>query len=318
MDNLAQVWKNEGFSTTAVSIIMASWSKNTAEQYNSCLKNWIKFAEDTNCGLTPTPTSLCNFLAYINEKGRSFSTIASHKAAITTFFDNLCGSQLSADPTLKRFMKGLFRKNPSKARYSSTWDVGTVLSYLEELGPNQCLGIRMLTLKLAFLLSICSPRRVSEIASLSLASVQKQPEKWTFFLDYRNKNRTNGPPHSAVYETFYENSLLCPVKCLVDYLNKTKEKRGNEQRLLLSYVTFKPVSPSTVARWVKEVLSMAGIPMKFTAHSTRSASTSKALKSGASLKIIMKAACWSEKSQTFQQFYCRSDEPTFQSRVLSR
>ncbi|KAL6737437.1 hypothetical protein Aduo_011080 [Ancylostoma duodenale] len=73
MENLAKIWRREGYSNEAVGIIMASWSKNTQDQYNTCLINWVKFARDTCYDLTPTPTSLCNYLAYLHGKPALFA-----------------------------------------------------------------------------------------------------------------------------------------------------------------------------------------------------------------------------------------------------
>ena len=59
----------------------------------------------------------------------------------------------------------------------------------------------------------------------------------------------------------------------------------------------------TVERWIKCVLTNAGNDTnQFGAHSTRSASTSAAEKSGLDMATIIKAAGWSNAS-TFALFY---------------
>ena len=298
---------------------MASWSENTKRQYNSSLKAWHLFSRSEKINLVPSELSLCNFLAHLQGKGLSYSTIASHRASVGGFFDNFTKGNLSSSNIVTRFMKGLFRRNPPKPKYSSTWEVAKVLDYITTLGPNATLSLRDLTLKLVFLLAICSPRRVSEIRAFSLDSLQRESDRWTFFLNYRNKNRSSGPAHRAQYESFLSNPILCPVQCLVDYIRATADNRTS-QSLLLSYKTFKPVTTATIGRWVKLVLQLAGIEGHFSAHSTRSASTSSAFKAGASLSDILQAACWSKKGSTFEKFYHKDIVPptTFQSHVLSR
>ena len=60
---------------------------------------------------------------------------------------------------------------------------------------------------------------------------------------------------------------------------------------------------STISGWLKNVPKKAGIDISTVkAHSTRSASTSKADLSGAPIEEILKQDCWSNKS-TWQQFY---------------
>ena len=80
--------------------------------------------------------------------------------------------------------------------------------------------------------------------------------------------------------------------------------RYEKTRLLLSYVKpYNAVSKDTLARWVKTVLSRAGIDItKFSAHSTRSASTSAAKIRGVPLEIIMNRAGWCRPS-TFAKYY---------------
>ena len=74
--------------------------------------------------------------------------------------------------------------------------------------------------------------------------------------------------------------------------------------LLLCYR--KPHGPATkdiLTRWIRSVLKLSGVDMDtFTAHSCRSASTSKALSSRVALDVILKAGQWSADS-TFYQFY---------------
>ena len=67
---------------------------------------------------------------------------------------------------------------------------------------------------------------------------------------------------------------------------------GNSEELNLSYpYPFKPINSQSVARYIKLFLTMAGIDIiVFTAHSIRSASTSKAKNIGLSIKDIQKTA----------------------------
>ena len=102
---------------------------------------------------------------------------------------------------------------------------------------------------------------------------------------------------------------LCFVKYLKHYEKVTKNLRQKAENtpnlLFISYVKpHKPVRSVTIARWVKTVLSLAGIDGVFTAHSTRGASTSAAARAGVALSDIVEAADWSRES-TFEKFYHR-------------
>ena len=78
----------------------------------------------------------------------------------------------------------------------------------------------------------------------------------------------------------YDNENLCAMHTLLKYMDRTCTQRKSRQ-LLVSYCSFMPVTSSTVARWLKEVLSLSGINTDtFKAHSYRSAATFAALSKG--------------------------------------
>ena len=98
------------------------------------------------------------------------------------------------------------------------------------------------------------------------------------------------------------NKNLCVYTTLEHYLKVTESLRKSSQ-LLVSYV--KPhdkVFSSTIGRWLKTSLAQAGIDIHvYQAHSTRSASTSKAAGS-LPVDAVMKLAGWSQES-TFRKYY---------------
>ena len=73
------------------------------------------------------------------------------------------------------------------------------------------------------------------------------------------------------------------------------------------------VTSSTIGRWIKIVLGQAGIDTeRFSGHSTRCASTSKALLS-VSTDVILATAGWTGDS-TFRKFY---DKPVAVTNQMS-
>ena len=97
---------------------------------------------------------------------------------------------------------------------------------------------------------------------------------------------------------------LCPVKALRVYVDQTKDKRA-EKEYKFFLALKKPhlsVSTGTISRWLKEMLRMAGINNKFTAHLTRAASVSAAKAKGLTVREILNGGNWSRES-TFNKFY---------------
>ena len=90
-----------------------------------------------------------------------------------------------------------------------------------------------------------------------------------------------------------------------------------------SQIKDKPVESSSISRWLKDVLEEAGIDIKtFKAHSTRSASTSKASLLGLSEKEILKRGIWSGRT-SWQKHYRKEissnlkNAIAFQEKVLA-
>ena len=89
----------------------------------------------------------------------------------------------------------------------------------------------------------------------------------------------------------------CVGQCIDSYFERTKEIRGQNSQLLLSFVKpHGPVSTPAISRWIMMVLNLFGIDTKtFGGHSTRTASSSKAKEADVSTKEILKHGFWSKE-----------------------
>lgn len=105
---------------------------------------------------------------------------------------------------------------------------------------------------------------------------------------------------------FSENSKLCIASTLDTYIHKTSRLRGEIDSLFLTIKKpIRAVSAAIIGKWIKAAMSRCGISEKFTAHLTRHAATSAALKRGLDLESIRKTASWSKNSQVFAKHYNR-------------
>ena len=96
-----------------------------------------------------------------------FGTLAGYRTAISFFHQRVDGVPVGKHPLVAELMKGAFRDNPPVPRYTETWDVSMVLTYLQELGPNAGLTQKELTLKLAMLLALVSRARGHELHAIN-------------------------------------------------------------------------------------------------------------------------------------------------------
>ena len=119
---------------------------------------------------------------------------------------------------------------------------------------------------------------------------------------------TNAKNHqSELCFKSYTNKSLCVRHYLSQYRQRTEHLRGKEEGggtgfFVTSIPPHTPIKRGTLTSWAKTGLSLSGVDMeRFTPHSTRSASTSKA-KASVAISTIMKTAGWRNAS-TFARFY---------------
>ena len=202
-------------------------------------------------------------------------------------------------------MKVVFERKPSLPRYKETWDVNIVLTYLSSLGPPAELILKVLTHKVVMLLALLSGQRRQTLHALDINSMQLTSDQCIFTINSLLKTSRIGHHLTPVkLVSFNQDSSLCIVKHLHEYINRTAVLRGNETKLLISYQKpYKAVSADTIGRWLKIVLNLAGIDtVKYGAHSTRAASTSAAKAMDIPIDTIMESAGWTQES-TFARFY---------------
>ena len=248
------------------------------------------------------------------------NTARSALSAVVVFPDN---TPAGSHPLVVRFMKGVFQRRPSLPKYKSTWDVNVVLESLRKFEHVKKLSLKELSWKLTTLLMLLSGQRIQTIHLLDITYMTLTESSCSFsFSKPVKQTRPGTHVHDLVFQAYFKGPGLCIVECLQEYVIRTKPLRGEETQLLISFVKpHQAVSKDTIGRWVKCVLANAGIDThQFGAHSTRSASTSAAKRSGLDMTTIMRAAEWSNAS-TFAQFYNKpiehSPDANFGQAVLS-
>lgn len=266
--------------------------------------------------MQPACNQLINYLSELAENNYSYNTINAYKAAITQTLSVTGNFYFNQNPLLIRFMKGVFLKNRPKPKYTSTWDVGKVLTYLKSLYPLENLDLKSLTMKLASLIALTTAQRVQTLISLNIKNMSDHGEYVVFTISDLQKTSRPGHDMKKVKINSFSDKSCCVLHTLRYYLEKTKDLRKTS-KLLVSFKTYDEISTCTVARWLKEILKKAGIDEKvFSAHSYRSASTSAAFARGVQLKDILETANWAN-AKTFYTFYRRELSNTYSDTILS-
>ena len=136
--------------------------------------------------------------------------------------------------------------------------------------PHDELTLKELSYKLVMLLALLSGQRCQTLHCLFVSSVKMSDSKCAFTVDVLLKQPRKGK-HLASLEflAFTQIEKLCIVSVSKECLRRTKEIRGNEHKLLLSYqAPLNPVSTDTLARRPRDVLNGGGADtQQFGAHS---------------------------------------------------
>ena len=255
---------------------------------------------------------MLEFLHHLYTSGYSYSSLNTARSALSC----LCIStmvrgetqSIGSHPLICRYLKGVFNEIPPTPKFQEVWPVDQVLNYIELLAPLHALTLKDLTLKLVLLVALVSSQRCQTLTLLDISPehMKKFPSYFSFALTGLIKQDRPGSIFGNIRLFKYpSNDNICVYTTLEHYLERTKSLRQSS-KLLISYI--KPhhqVATATIGRWLKTGLSQAGIDISvYQAHSTRSASTSKAAGT-VPVDMLMKLAGWSNES-TFRKFYDKS------------
>ena len=178
---------------------------------------------------------------------------------------------------------------------------------MRTLDTNERLSLRFLTLKLTALLSLLSHSRVHYLHSLSVASMDLHDSQCTFFPTTLLKH--SRPSFLGEPLTFYRypaDESLCVIATLVEYLRRRQSLTSSDQLLITYRKPHHPAHRDTIARWLKTVLTLSGIDTNlFSAHSFRSAASSKASASSVPLVDILRHGQW-RTERTWRRHYEKS------------
>lgn len=281
-----------GFSDDAITIISASWTPGTDKQYNSAWNKWCGWCEQRKIDLLQASVDeVVNFLSQSFAEGKSYSTVNTYRSALTSTLYPVNNVAIGSHPLVVRLLRGIYHLRTPLPRYSSTWDVAKVTSYLT------------LTMKTVMLCALSSAQREQTLCALDLNF--KKQNCLSFVIAEHLKTSNLGKSLEVKFMSLPEDPSLCTMSKLAEYIWHT-EKLCSSSKLFISFIRpHKPVTTSTVGRWIKSVLLSAGIDTSvFKAHSVRGASVTNAYIKGVPVAEILRTADWTNE-RTFRKYYLR-------------
>ena len=255
----------------------------------------------------------------------SSNALNTYRSALA-FFLKLEFPDLGYHPIVTRLFTFFYKKRPNFPKYVVTWDVGIVIRFLAGWHPVSSLSIRQLTLKVVTLVALTSSDRAQTLQALRVDNVvsNKVTGDLEFVIFDILKTSRKGRPARVVKCVKWHAPELDVAYYVHKYIDRTLIFRlraynkglGKPNQLFLSHKTGLPVARATISRWIKEVMTLAGVDTSvFSPGSTRGASVSAAAKRGASMDQIMGAGDWSNTG-TFKKYYHRHVDTTPVGRLI--
>ena len=188
--------------------MLKSWRTKTNKSYDSLFGKWNSWCIERSYDLFSGPiTNVANFLAYLFKEGYQYSSINSYRSAISSVYEKVEGHNVGLHPLIIRLLKGIFHDRPPLPRYSGIWNVQNVLNYLEGLGENKSLPLKLLSWKLTMLLALTWPSRSADLSNLDLSRRTYKPDGVCFYPNTLAKQSRQG---SQIANFFFLPSRTIP------------------------------------------------------------------------------------------------------------
>lgn len=289
-----------------VNLISSAKAESTYKQYEVYLKQFSKFCSESEVDPNdPTMEDCVNFLDSLMVKGLAYSTVNTARSALSYYFDFFKGVKVGDTPIVRNLLDAYGRANPPKPKYVKMWDVNVVLTSFQKMKGNSSLTLQELSFKTVTLISITSAQRGQSIYDFNVSKIRWESDEAIVSLTKPVKHSVKGAPLEIIrVKKFEEDRKICPYRALREYLHKTKDLRGSEDRVWISLTKpHRAITSDSLHRWVKSCLISCGIK-GYGAHTPRHASTSKAEELGVDIDTIVAQAKWTN-CITFARFYKR-------------
>ena len=198
-----------------------------------------------------TPQIVADFLTFLfSVKKCQVSTIKGYRSTISNILKYKTGYDFGSHPVLSELIKSFVKQRPVDRPLAPKWDLAFVLSHMcmALFEPLDKASLFYLSVKTVFLVTLATARRVSEVHAFSIDSDHLRFSNLDGSLILRTqvgflaKNQLpSRAPDSITIPKLSNfcrksdnfNRMLCPVRAVKIYLNKTKSLRKHRKRLFI-------------------------------------------------------------------------------------
>ena len=289
----------------------------------NCYRQWCKREGHTTS--VPSSQKFADFLLHLHQDCHlSLSAVKGYKAMLNSVF-RLKGFDLSTDPVLRDVIRACSQQVPRTRLKVPPWNVDVVLRHLMGISfePMDKSSLRLLTQKTLFLVALATAKRVGELQALSSSvACQGRNMVLTYLPDFVAKTETPGHPLprefilsslSEVVGHQDDERLLCPVRALRWYLERTRNPSRPQHLFLSVRNPGRPLSKAAISFFLRQLIRSAhgdfpdslAPTLRVRAHDIRGVATSLLWSLNRSVSDVMAVACWRTQS-VFANHYLSS------------
>lgn len=255
----------------------------------------------------------------------------------------LCGIlDITSNIQLSALIRNFTLECPPRRFDFPKWNLNLVLDLLanKPFEPICDISFKHLTYKTAFLLSLGSATRVSELHAITFAGISHShdwSEVWLRpSLKFLAKNQISSsqehrrkfriPSLQTITGPDMPERKLCPVRALRMYMTKTSKRRAKQKQKNL-FISINPnrsqeISKSAISLWLRQVILMAHSScsehkaqmLSSSIHEIRKVSSSVAYQRTMALDQILQNCTW-KSNNCFTSFYLRDLSQHFPDHV---
>ena len=331
--------RRSGFSDEVAQAVRGGLRGSTSALYDCRYDKFVSWKRQFHSDADVTIPLIAEFLLYLRQvKKLKAGTIDGYKSALTSAL-SIQGIDISRDQTIHQLSRSFQLEDIKTPKQQLKWNLSVVLSalLLDPFEPIKKASLQHLSWKTAFLLALASAGRVSELHALDYSTMTHSKTWDKVSLSTipgfvaKNQKTLTGPLGRRCFSVpalsgtlsdgMEKDLLLCPVRSLKEYINRTKEFRRGRHRLFLPCLptSDKDITKNTISAWLKKTIKAAyhksastpPIYGKVSAHEIRAWATSAPLWHSASVEDVISAGYWAS-SNTFSSYYLRDVQSDLQ------
>ena len=325
---LKRHYRKSGFSGRAAQVLSGVLRESSSRLYQSRWKIFCGWCRGRS--VAPVNASVpvvVDFLIHLRQdKGLSVSAVKGYCSALNSVLA-LKGRDLAASREITTLLRSFARSVNPVELHPPAWDVSLVLQSLTgaPYEPLRTCEERFLAQKTLFLLALASAKRIGELHALSYrVSHTRDWGEVSFAFVTGFVAKTQDPSSLAPrFEGFSvpaltnarknrNGRLLCPVRAVKVYLDRTAPHRPRCERLFVTAGrSKKEISKTTVSFWLRKTISRAyelsgtALPVPAPrARETRGIAPSILFRKNFAVDQVLKAGTW-RRHTTFTRHYLR-------------